>query len=84
MKRKLLFANVLIIYSTGISQTTPAGGGQGTNSIEYWSRSGNNQNGSNNNIFGTKWNFLIKVIQKNRETLYLKLLRSVCSKEYQH
>lgn len=75
---------LLLFGSNTYGQLPPAGGGQGTNSIEYWSRSGDNQNGSNNNIFGTKWNFLIKVIQKNRETLYLKLLRSVCSKEYQH
>ena len=62
MKRKILIASTLLIYSTGISQTTPAGGGQGTNSIEYWSRSGNNQNGSNSNIFGTKWNSPIYTI----------------------
>lgn len=56
MKTKLLIAASVLIQNGGISQIIPTGGGQGTNSIEYWSRSGNNQNGSNNNIFGTKWN----------------------------
>jgi len=62
MKRKLLFAGALLVYGTGIAQIAPVGGGQGTNSIEYWSRSGNNQNGSNSNIFGTKWNSPIYTI----------------------
>ncbi|MCO5260514.1 MAG: hypothetical protein M9916_10255 [Crocinitomicaceae bacterium] len=56
MKKKLIIASTLLFYGTSIAQIIPTGGGQGTNSIEYWSRSGNNQNGSNNNIFGTKWN----------------------------
>lgn len=56
MKRKLLFASALLMYGTGVTQIAPTAAGQGTNSIEYWSRSGNNQGGSNNNVFGTKWN----------------------------
>lgn len=51
MKVKITLLSILISgYSMG--QTIPTAGGQGSNSIEYWSRSGNNQNGSNNNIFG--------------------------------
>ena len=62
MKRKIIIASTLLIYGTSISQIVPAAGGQGTNSIEYWSRSGNNPNGSNNNIFGTIWNSPIYTI----------------------
>lgn len=51
MKAKIMLLSILI-SGFGMGQITPTAGGQGTNSIEYWSRSGNNQNGSNNNIFG--------------------------------
>ena len=55
MKTKIILI-LIWISSYSIGQIIPNAGGQGTNSIEYWSRSGNNQGGSNNNIFGTKWN----------------------------
>ncbi len=56
MKNIILLVTSIMVYGTSSGQIIPTAGGQGTNSIEYWSRSGNNQGGSNNNIFGTKWN----------------------------
>lgn len=56
MKLKITLLSILV-SGFSIGQIIPTAGGQGSNSIEYWSRSGNNQNGSNNNIFGLteKW-----------------------------
>lgn len=51
MKAKITLLSILV-SGFSIGQIIPTAGGQGSNSIEYWSRSGNNQNGSNNNIFG--------------------------------
>lgn len=62
MKIQIILIGLLMFSGSLLGQTPPSAGGEGSNSIQYWSRSGNNANSSQNNIFGTRWNSPIYTI----------------------